>query len=318
MSVYSADNSSEDSEGKDSSFEIPNESSEESEKEKNIEYTSNNNNIQKIKFKNPKKQINNFDEFEKKQKKMTEFQKKQKNLIKSNVSLWQNFYRIIFKQHKENYIPLNEILLRCKLLSKIDKIEKDTVRSKSENKDFNNKPLTNLNEFVNYFCDKKFQTFCLLKKKNNKDGSINNIINMRKNSKKENFVVEKENRNLLKLYGIKTPVDTINKIIKEDRKNNYKRKNFDSLFSNKKIYEQEIDNFLKMNKEDPDSNKIFDEYLDLKSNDFFLNDNIGVDLIETYEHKLEEQKKLGAHLNYFYDKVMRKIDPLKKLDEFNI
>ena len=35
MSVYSADNSSEDSEGKDSSFEIPNESSEESEKEKN-------------------------------------------------------------------------------------------------------------------------------------------------------------------------------------------------------------------------------------------------------------------------------------------
>ena len=33
---------------------------------------------------------------------------------------------------------------------------------------------------------------------------------------------------------------------------------------------------------------------------------------------MEEQEKFGNHLNHFYNKIIHNIDPLQKLDEFNI
>lgn len=121
--------------------------------------------------------------------------------------------------------------------------------------------------------------------------------------------------------GLKKPLDFINKIIKEERKNNNgsnKTKNFDILLSNKKIYEQEIDNYFKIAKDSSNNMRIYDEFLDFKSNENFLNDNVGVDLISKYGHKLEEQEKFGNHLNQFYSKVINHIDPMQKLDEFNM
>ena len=207
-----------------------------------------------------------------------------------------------------------------------------------------NKPLTNLNEFVNYFTDKKYQTSSSKKQKESKSGEKNNIKKKEKNQdnnlllstnninlinknlpkkdiKENNFGVNKDNQNLFQLYGIKKPLDFINKIIKDERKNNNgqnKAKNFDILFSNKKIYEQEIDNYFKIAKESPNNNRIYDEFLDFKSNENFLNDNIGVDLISKYGNKMEEQEKFGNHLNNFYNKIIHNIDPLQKLDDFNM
>ena len=143
----------------------------------------------------------------------------------------------------------------------------------------------------------------------------------KKDMKDNNFGVEKENQNLFQLYGIKKPLDFINKIIKDERKNNNgsnKTKNFDILLSNKKIYEQEIDNYFKISKDSPNNLRFYDEFLDFKSNENFFNDNAGIDLISKYGNKLEEQEKFGNHLNQFYSKIIDKIDPLQKLDEFNI
>ena len=201
--------------------------------------------------------------------------------------------------------------------------------------------MTNLNEYVNYFSDKKYHISPPKKQKENKgvDKNIqkkekiqeNNILlnsnstmvnkNIsKKDIKDNNFGVDKDNQNLFQLYGIKKPLDFINKIIKEERKNNsgQKAKNFDILFSNKRIYEQEIDNYFKIAKESPSNSRIYDEFLDFKSNENFLNDNIGVDLINKYGNKMEEQEKFGNHLNNFYNKIIHNIDPLQKLDEFNM
>ena len=234
---------------------------------------------------------------------------------------------------------MNEINLRCRFLWKIDQLEKEAKRSKSESKDYVNKPLTNLNEFINYFADKKYSINPSKKQKEEKKSdknnkkeknqdsmfSSNNNISIKNMSKKEvkdgNFGGNKENQNLFQLYGIKKPLDFINKIIKEERKNNNgsnKTKNFDILLSNKKIYEQEIDNYFKIAKDSSNNMRIYDEFLDFKSNENFLNDNVGVDLISKYGHELEEQEKFGNHLNQFYSKVINHIDPMQKLDEFNM
>ena len=42
----------------------------------------------------------------------------------------------------------------------------------------------------------------------------------KKDIKDSNFGVNKDNQNLFQLYGIKKPLEFINKIIKEERKNN--------------------------------------------------------------------------------------------------
>ena len=327
--LYS-DGTSEDSEGKDSSFDSVNDE---------IEQDLNNKNDNKY------KSAKLLDQLKFKQQKYQELIKKtkQKGEEHGKKSTWCTLYYTFFNNfYKKNFVTLNEINLRCRFLWKIDQLEKESQRSKSEQKDYINKPLTNLNEYVNYFSDKKYHTSPPKKQKENKSGEKNiqkkekiqdNNILLNSNStmvnkniskkdmKDNNFGMNKDNQNLFQLYGIKKPLDFINKIIKEERKNNNgqnKVRNFDILFSNKKIYEQEIDNYFKIAKESPNNNRIYDEFLDFKSNDNFLNDNIGVDLISKYGNKMEEQEKFGNHLNNFYNKIIHNIDPLQKLDEFNM
>ena len=331
--IYS-DGTSEDSEGKDSSFESINEE---------IEQEQESFNKNNMKYKSAKL----LDNLKYKQQKYQELIKKtrQKGEEHGKKSTWCTLYYTFFNNfYKKNFVTLNEINLRCRFLWKIDQLEKESQRSKSEQKEYINKPLTNLNEFVNYFTDKKYQTSSSKKQKESKSGEKNNIKKKEKNQdnnlllssnniniinknipkkdiKENNFGVNKENQNLFQLYGIKKPLDFINKIIKDERKNNNgqnKAKNFDILFSNKKIYEQEIDNYFKIAKESPNNNRIYDEFLDFKSNENFLNDNIGVDLISKYGNKMEEQEKFGNHLNNFYNKIIHNIDPLQKLDDFNM
>ena len=324
--LYS-DGSSEDSEGKDSSFESINEeldseslNKKEDSKDKSAKLLDN------LRFKQQK-----YQELIKKTKQKGEESGKQSTWCTLYYTFFNNFY-------KKNFVTLNEINLRCRFLWKIDQLEKEARRSKSESKDYINKPLTNLNEFINYFADKKYNISHAKKPKEEKKSDknskkekqdiifgSNNNINMKTISKKDgkegNFGGEKENQNLFQLYGIKKPLDFINKIIKEERKNNSgtnKTKNFDILLSNKKIYEQEIDNYFKIAKDSTINMRIYDEFLDFKSNEGFLNDNAGVDLIAKYGHKLEEQEKFGNHLNQFYSKIINNIDPMQKLDEFNM
>ena len=329
--LYS-DGTSEDSEGKDSSFESVND---EIEQEQNNKNNKNNNKYKSAKL---------LDYLKFKQQKYQELMKKtkQKGEEHGKKSTWCTLYYTFFNNfYKKNYVTLNEINLRCRFLWKIDQLEKESQRSKSEQKEYINKPLTNLNEYVNYFSDKKYHTSPPKKQKENKGeksslfkkekvqennlliNSNSSLLNkniVKKDIKDNNFGVDKNNQNLFQLYGIKKPLDFINKIIKEERKSNngQKAKNFDILFSNKKIYEQEIDNYFKIAKDSPNNNRIYDEFLDFKSNENFLNDNIGVDLISKYGNKMEEQEKFGNHLNNFYDKIIHNIDPLQKLDEFNM
>ena len=327
--IYS-DGTSEDTEGKDSSFESINDELEsESNKKKEI---------------NENKSAKLLEYLQFKQQKYQELMRKVKRKGEENgkKSPWSTLYYTFFNNfYKKNFVTLNEINLRCRFLWKIDQLEKEARRSKSESKDYINKPLTNLNEFINYFADKKYNINSPKKQKDNikseksvkkekyieNNFSSNNInMNIKNLQKKEikdnnNFGKNKESFNLFNLYGIKKPLDFINKIIKDERRSTYginKTKNFDILLSNKKIYEQEIDNYFKTAKDSSINMKIYEEFLDFKSNENFFNDNAGVDLINKYGNKLEEQEKFGNHLNQFYSKVINNIDPMQKLDEFNM
>ena len=327
--IYS-DGTSEDTEGKDSSFESINDELEsESNKKKEI---------------NENKSAKLLEYLQFKQQKYQELMRKVKRKGEENgkKSPWSTLYYTFFNNfYKKNFVTLNEINLRCRFLWKIDQLEKEARRSKSESKDYINKPLTNLNEFINYFADKKYNINSPKKQKDNikseksvkkekyidNNFSSNNInMNIKNLQKKEikdnnNFGKNKESLNLFNLYGIKKPLDFINKIIKDERRSTYginKTKNFDILLSNKKIYEQEIDNYFKTAKDSSINMKIYEEFLDFKSNENFFNDNAGVDLINKYGNKLEEQEKFGNHLNQFYSKVINNIDPMQKLDEFNM
>ena len=325
------DGTSEDSEGKDSSFESINDELDELDSESN-------NRKEEPKDKSAKL-------LEKLRFKQQQYQElirktKQKGEENGKKSTWCTLYYTFFNNfYKKNFVTLNEINLRCRFLWKIDQLEKEAKRSKSESKEYKCKPLTNLNEFINYFSDKKYnlntsrkqkeekKTEKSKKKKKNQDSvfTTNNNMTTKNVSKKDvkegNFGGEKENQNLFQLYGIKKPLEFINKIIKDERKNNNginKTKNFDIFLSNKKIYEQEIDNYFKIAKDSANNMRIYDEFLDFKANENFLNDNAGVDLISKYGNKLEEQEKFGNHLNQFYTKVINNIDPMQKLDEFNM
>ena len=328
--LYS-DGTSEDSEGKDSSFESINDELDELDSESNNRKEE------------PKdKSVKLLEKLRFKQQQYQELIRKTKQKGEENgkKSTWCTLYYTFFNNfYKKNFVTLNEINLRCRFLWKIDQLEKEAKRSKSESKEYISKPLTNLNEFINYFSDKKYSINASRKQKEEKKSektikkeknqenlfTSNNNLNAKNISKKDakegNFGGEKENQNLFQLYGIKKPLEFINKIIKEERKNNNginKTKNFDILLSNKKIYEQEIDNYFKIAKDSSNNMRIYDEFLDFKSNENFLNDNAGIDLISKYGNKLEEQEKFGNHLNKFYTKVINNIDPMQKLDEFNM
>ena len=142
--IYS-DGTSEDSEGKDSSFESVNDELDEDKNNKTNEYKS----------------AKLLEYLKDKQQKYQELIKKtrQKGEEHGKKSTWCTLYYTFFNNfYKKNFVTLNEINLRCRFLWKIDQLEKESQRSKSEQKEFINKPLTNLNEYVNYFSDKKYHT----------------------------------------------------------------------------------------------------------------------------------------------------------------
>ena len=137
--LYS-DGTSEDSEGKDSSFESINDE---------LESESNNK-----KEENENKSAKLLEYLRFKQQKYQELIKKTKQKGEENgkKSTWCTLYYTFFNNfYKKDFVTLNEINLRCKFLWKIDQLEKEARRSKSESKDYINKPLTNLSEFITYF-----------------------------------------------------------------------------------------------------------------------------------------------------------------------
>ena len=158
--LYS-DGTSEDSEGKDSSFESVNDELEQEQSGKN-----------NIKYKSAKL----LDHLKYKQQKFQELIKKtkQKGEEHGKKSTWCTLYYTFFNNfYKKNFVTLNEINLRCRFLWKIDQLEKESQRSKSEQKEYVNKPLTNLNECVNYFSDKKYHISPPKKQKESKGGDKN-------------------------------------------------------------------------------------------------------------------------------------------------
>ena len=163
-----SDGTSEDTEGKDSSFESIND---ELESEPNKKKETNENKSAKL-----------LEYLQFKQQKYQELMRKVKQKGEENgkKSPWCTLYYTFFNNfYKKNFVTLNEINLRCRFLWKIDQLEKEARRSKSESKDYINKPLTNLNEFINYFADKKYNLNSPKKQKDN--------IKSEKNVKKEKY-----------------------------------------------------------------------------------------------------------------------------------
>ena len=157
--LYS-DGTSEDSEGKDSSFESINDELDELDSESN-------NRKEEPKDKSAKL-------LEKLRFKQQQYQElirktKQKGEENGKKSTWCTLYYTFFNNfYKKNFVTLNEINLRCRFLWKIDQLEKEAKRSKSESKEYKCKPLTNLNEFINYFSDKKYNLNTSRKQKEEK------------------------------------------------------------------------------------------------------------------------------------------------------
>ena len=137
--LYS-DGTSEDSEGKDSSFESIND---ELDSEQNGKKEENEN-----------KSVKLLENLRFKQQKYQELIRKTKQKGEENgkKSPWCTLYYTFFNNfYKKNFVTLNEINLRCRFLWKIDQLEKEAKRSKSDTKDYINKPLTNLNELLDSF-----------------------------------------------------------------------------------------------------------------------------------------------------------------------
>jgi len=310
-----SDGTSEDSEGKDSSFE-----SNDSEDEKENTKTT--------------KMINSLNSLKSKQQSYRLYMKviKQKCAEYRKHSLWSVIYYIFFSNfNKKKYISLNEIKLRCKLLDKLELMDKEGKITKNEQKNWVIRPITNLNEYINYFSEKNFSQkpkdsifadkINLLRKERSQETNLLKNVLSKKDNKEGKFRAEKGNQNFFQLYGIKEPLDVINKVIKDEMKNNNgqeKIKNFDILFNNKKIYEQEIENYKKRKNDIECEEMIFNEFLDFKSYKSFFKENDSIDLISKYGNKMEEQENFGIHLNDFIENIIQKIDPMQKLDEFNI
>ena len=157
--LYS-DGTSEDSEGKDSSFESINDELDELDSESNNRKEE------------PKdKSVKLLEKLRFKQQQYQELIRKTKQKGEENgkKSTWCTLYYTFFNNfYKKNFVTLNEINLRCRFLWKIDQLEKEAKRSKSESKEYINKPLTNLNEFINYFSDKKYSINASRKQKEEK------------------------------------------------------------------------------------------------------------------------------------------------------
>ena len=303
---------SEDSIGTDSSFEL----NENEIPGNTINLNSDNNNtLEELKYKHDK-----YVQYTKR------IHQKSKELEQDkSTSMWCSLYYTFFNNfNKKSTITLNELELRCKFLFKMDKIEKEEnkkKRAKSHEKNNVITPYTNLNEFIKFFSEKKYDNYMskifhktksnsLPKEKLKKKKEIKN-----ENQKNNNII--QNNYRLLDMYNITEPVEVINKVTREQVKNDKTRKrdeNINYILNNKHAYQVELDNFANEIKGDEKMRNLYNTFLDFKSNDSFFISNQGVDLIQKYGNKLGEQEELGMQINSFCDKIVSKIDPFQKLD----
>ena len=305
---------SEDSIGTDSSFEL----NENEVPGNNINLNSDNNNtLEELKYKHDK-----YVQYTKR------IHQKSKELEQDkNTSMWCSLYYTFFNNfNKKSTITLNELELRCKFLFKMDKIEKEeNKKKKSKSVEKNNiiTPYTNLNEFIKFFSEKKYENY--LSKIIHKTKSISQPKDKSKkkkeikneNQKNNNINLLQNNYTLLDMYNITEPVEVINKVTREQIKNDKTRKrdeNINYILNNKHAYQVELDNFANEIKGDEKMKNLYNTFLDFKSNDSFFINNKGVDLIQKYGNKIGEQEELGMQINSFCNKIVNKIDPFQKLD----
>ncbi len=305
---------SEDSIGTDSSFEL----NENEVPGNNINLNSDNNNtLEELKYKHDK-----YVQYTKRI-----YQKSKELEQDKNSSMWCSLYYTFFNNfNKKSTITLNELELRCKFLFKMDKIEKEeNKKKKSKSVEKNNMitPYTNLNEFIKFFSEKKYENY--LSKIIHKTKSISQPkekIKKKKeikneNQKNNNINLLQNNYTLLDMYNITEPVEVINKVTREQIKNDKTRKrdeNINYILNNKHAYQVELDNFANEIKGDEKMKNLYNTFLDFKSNDSFFINNKGVDLIQKYGNKIGEQEELGMQINSFCNKIVNKIDPFQKLD----
>ena len=305
---------SEDSIGTDSSFEL----NENEIPGNNINLNSDNNNtLEELKYKHDK-----YVQYTKRI-----YQKSKELEQDKNSSMWCSLYYTFFNNfNKKSTITLNELELRCKFLFKMDKIEKEeNKKKKSKSVEKNNMitPYTNLNEFIKFFSEKKYENY--LSKIIHKTKSISQPKDKLKkkkeikneNQKNNNINLLQNNYTLLDMYNITEPVEVINKVTKEQIKNDKTRKrdeNINYILNNKHAYQVELDNFANEIKGDEKMKNLYNTFLDFKSNDSFFINNKGVDLIQKYGNKIGEQEELGMQINSFCNKIVNKIDPFQKLD----
>ena len=311
-SEINSDLTSEDSVGTDSSFEL----NEDEVVGNNINLNNDNNNtLEELKYKHDK-----YVQYTKRI-----YQKSKELEQDKSTSMWCSLYYTFFNNfNKKSTITLNELELRCKFLFKMDKIEKEEnkkKRAKSHEKNNVITPYTNLNEFIKFFSEKKYDNYMskifhktksnsLPKEKLKKKKEIKN-----ENQKNNNII--QNNYRLLDMYNITEPVEVINKVTREQVKNDKTRKrdeNINYILNNKHAYQVELDNFANEIKGDEKMKNLYNTFLDFKSNDSFFISNQGVDLIQKYGNKLGEQEELGMQINSFCDKIVSKIDPFQKLD----
>ena len=305
---------SEDSIGTDSSFEL----NENEIPGNNINLNSDNNNtLEELKYKHDK-----YVQYTKRI-----YQKSKELEQDKNSSMWCSLYYTFFNNfNKKSTITLNELELRCKFLFKMDKIEKEeNKKKKSKSVEKNNMitPYTNLNEFIKFFSEKKYENYLSKiihktkstsqpKEKLKKKKEIKN-----ENQKNNNINLLQNNYTLLDMYNITEPVEVINKVTREQIKNDKTRKrdeNINYILNNKHAYQVELDNFANEIKGDEKMKNLYNTFLDFKSNDSFFINNKGVDLIQKYGNKIGEQEELGMQINSFCNKIVNKIDPFQKLD----
>ena len=305
---------SEDSIGTDSSFEL----NENEVPGNNINLNSDNNNtLEELKYKHDK-----YVQYTKRI-----YQKSKELEQDKNSSMWCSLYYTFFNNfNKKSTITLNELELRCKFLFKMDKIEKEEnkkKKSKSVEKTNMITPYTNLNEFIKFFSEKKYENY--LSKIIHKTKSISQPKDKSKkkkeikneNQKNNNINLLQNNYTLLDMYNITEPVEVINKVTREQIKNDKTRKrdeNINYILNNKHAYQVELDNFANEIKGDEKMKNLYNTFLDFKSNDSFFINNKGVDLIQKYGNKIGEQEELGMQINSFCNKIVNKIDPFQKLD----
>lgn len=305
---------SEDSIGTDSSFEL----NENEIPGNNINLNSDNNNtLEELKYKHDK-----YVQYTKRI-----YQKSKELEQDKNSSMWCSLYYTFFNNfNKKSTITLNELELRCKFLFKMDKIEKEeNKKKKSKSVEKNNMitPYTNLNEFIKFFSEKKYENY--LSKIIHKTKSISQPKDKLKkkkeikneNQKNNNINLLQNNYTLLDMYNITEPVEVINKVTREQIKNDKTRKrdeNINYILNNKHAYQVELDNFANEIKGDEKMKNLYNTFLDFKSNDSFFINNKGVDLIQKYGNKIGEQEELGMQINSFCNKIVNKIDPFQKLD----